>query len=330
MPHSSGGGFSGGGFHSSSGGGHGSSGSSNRTSTRPFPGAFCYVYYTRAGYARTLYTNRDPKTVQKTSIGTWILLAFFFLVPIGVVLFTGNHTPKKLDTNYATTILVQDDLNVLSAEEEATLDTTFHEFFDISGICPSIVTVQTENWKTKYANLQGFAYDKYLNLFKDESHWLIVYSADDTSKKNWAFEGMQGNDTDGILSKKVTDAFNKTCYDNLTGATYTVGGAIDNAFRTIMPTMMDRYFYVEPSLWIFVGIWEAVMVLVTVSTVLGVIRNKNLKTAVKVEGEVKRAMCPHCGNEYIRGTIDRCPKCQAFLDDEDAPRYVHFEDPSVK
>ena len=319
MPHSSGGGFSGGGFHS----GSSSSGHSYHSSSRPFPGAICYVYYDRKGRARTIYSNHPSPTSKKGPVGTFFVLGLLALLPAAIIAFAGNHNPVKLPTNYEHTFYIQDDLNVFSSEEEAKLKETFQQFFDLSGICPGLISVNTNTWKSHYSTLENFAYNAYLSKYKDESHWLLVYSAEDTIKTNWAFEGMQGDDTDQILTKRVTNNFNKTCYDALSGNVYTVAGAIDNALRGIMPNLMDYSFYVEPGIYVFSGIWEAGVIIAIVSTAFGAARFKHLKTAKRVEGDVTRKRCPHCGNEYIPGTIDRCPKCEAFLDD-DHPKFAHF------
>ena len=320
MPHSSGGGSSGGGgFHS----GSSSSGPTTRTSSHYFPGASCYVYYDRRGRARTLYTNQNPAAIQKTKIATYLLFGLLLIVPFIIIPVTGNHSPSMLSKNYEHSIVIQDQIGAFSDDEEAALTKTFQEFFDASGICPSLISIDNASWKNHYSKLEGYAYDAYINRFSDESHWLIVYSADDAAKTNWAFEGMQGDDTDGILTKKVTDIFNKTVYDNLGSVEYTAGEAIDSAFRAILPTLMDHYFYVEPTIWVFCAVWETVILVTIVFAIIGQFRNKNLKNAVKIDGEPNMTKCPHCGNPYVEGTIDRCPKCQAFLDP--SPVYAHYK-----
>lgn len=235
MPHSSGGGSSGGGFHS----GSSSSGPTHRTSSRPFPGAVCYVYYDRKGRAKTLYTNQNPKTAMRIPVGTFLLLGFLALVPAAIIPIAGNHTPTKLPTNYVHTIHIQDNLEVLSKEDKATLQDTFQQFFDLSGICPGLISVSNATWKAHYPSLESYALQTYLSQYSDESHWLIVYAADNNAKSQWAFEGMQGNDTDGILPRRVTDVFNKNMVAGLGDSATSVGSAIDGAFCSIMPTTIS-------------------------------------------------------------------------------------------
>ncbi len=321
MPHSSGG-SSGGSFHSASSGGGGSSTSTTRTSSRPFPGAFCFVYYDSHHRARTLYTSSaDPEKASKVSVRNYVILGIALLIPLAVVLLTGPHNPKKLSSDYSTTINVFDEPDYLSEEDEIALKATFNQFYEVTGICPSILTVPHATWKASHASLQGYAYDAYVKRYKDERHWLLVYAADDASKTNGVFEGMQGNETDGILTVRVTDKFGMYVTDAIAG-TSSVAEAFIGGFNLITPTVMDSYFYVEPGVWVFLGIWEGLILVATVSTIVADIRKKNLKNATKVEGEPKLCHCEHCGAAYYEGTTNVCPKCRA---DVTSPHYAHFE-----
>ena len=318
MPHSSGGGSSGGGFHGGSGS---SGGSSHRTSSRPFPGAYCYVYFDSRGRSRAIYTNADPRK-SKPKIGPYILMGVLLLVPAVIIPLVGNHNPKKLPTDYDTSIRIQDDLHVLSEQELPELNTTFAKFFDLSGICPSFVSISNGTWRGHYSSLQNYAYDKYINSFKDESHWLLVYSSDDAKKTNYYFEGMQGNDTDGVLTGRVTEQFTRTCLNYLSDPSVSVGKAINDAMASMLPTLMEHSFYVEPSLWVFMAIWEAGIALSTVFVIIGDVRMSRIKNATKVEGQPKKMRCEGCGYEYYDGTIEVCPKCGH---DVSHPHYAHFE-----
>ena len=305
MPHSSGGGSSGGGFHSGS---SSSGGPSYRASSRYFPGATCYVYYGRGGLMRTVYLSGDVHAAKKSKIPALIGIGVLMLVGVGVAVFFGFHNPKKLSTSYSTSIVVEDGTDVLTDAEETTLKKTFDEFYTLSGICPSFVSIDNATWKGGYASLSGYAYDKYLAMFKDESHWLIVY-ADDGNKANWAFEGMQGNDTDNVLTRRVTDDFNSCFHDGLSAPSSRVGTALDEAFHRIMPHLMESYFAIEMPMVFFLVAWEGGLAVIFVVTLVGSFRSKGLQNAKKVEGEIVRKHCPSCGNEYAEGTVDACPKC---------------------
>ncbi len=52
----------------------------------------------------------------------------------------------------------------------------------------------------------------------DENHWLIVYSQKGQigdADFDWSFEGMQGDNTDDILTSSVTSDFNADLYHKL-------------------------------------------------------------------------------------------------------------------
>lgn len=324
MPHSSGGGSSGGGFHSSSGGSHSShSGSSSRPTVRTgshyFPGAHCYIYYDARRRAHALYSNGEIATTR-INYGNFIVLGAMLLVPIAILGFIGIHRPQKIRTDYATSITVTDQLNVLSDAEENTLKNTFQEFFTISGICPSFVTISNQTWKdANYASLEGYAFDYYVDTYADESHWLIVYAADDASKKNWAFEGMQGDDTDDVLTVRVANNFNKTAASYLEAGA-DVGASFENAFRTIMPTLMDVTFHLDPAIWVFCVIWEGIAGTVFAMSIIDAKRRKAASKATRVEvpegKDLRKVTCAYCGGQYYEGTIIQCPHCGATVNDD--------------
>ena len=320
MPHSSGGGSSGGGFHSGGSSHHGgSSGNASRISTRPFVGATSYIYYTRSFQPRVIYSSTSPDQLRKSSPAAYVFLGIFALVPVGVMLFTGIHNPAKLPTNYASTIEVIDHVDALSDEEEAALESTFNEFYTVSGISPYLLCIDNETWSSSFSSLEDYAYREYLKLFSDESHWLIVYAGKSGSpRENWHFEGMQGNDTDGILTTKVTDAFNSALYDDLRGNAYTVGGAVDHAFRSILPTLMDKSFYVEPAMIVFSCAWFGMVAFFLAAMIVNDVQRKALKGAVKATNVNPASIktCIRCGTQYYPGSITKCPKCGTSLADD--------------
>ena len=153
-------------------------------------------------------------------------------------------------------------------------------------------------------------------MFIDESHWLIVY-ADDGAKSNWAFEGMQGNDTDPVLTTRVTNNFNTFLYDKLSLPNSGVGDSINQAFHHIMPTMMDSYFEIETPMIFFLVAWEGFLTVMFVVTLVQHFRSKGLKIATKINGQPIFKHCPTCGNEYAEGTLYKCPKCGTQLSSEE-------------
>ena len=114
------------------------------------------------------------------------------------------------------------------------------EFQEITGICPVIYTTFDEYWQDDYADLESYAYDVYVNNFKDESHFVIVYSIkedDQVLLKNekigvpdYAWEAIQGNDTDNILTETTFKHFANKVQKELEDGE-NPGRAFDDAFQ---------------------------------------------------------------------------------------------------
>jgi len=210
MPHSSGGGSHGGGSH---GGSHGGS-RGPRISNHYFAGARRYRKHNMTtGFDEYVYASSKP---QKANIGSIITLAIFALMFVGFG-FAGiiSDRPTKLKTKYMDTAAIHDDVDIL--EHEASLLVTLEEFQDITGICPVIYTTLDEFWQEDYSDLESYAYDVYVDNFKDESHFVIVYSIsindlvlqknENTDVPDYAWEAIQGYDTDNLLTETTFKHF---------------------------------------------------------------------------------------------------------------------------
>ena len=312
MPHSSGGGSSGGGFH---GGSSGSSVNTTRYSSRPFAGASCYVYYGAFSHApRVVYTNGSPKASMRNAIVSVVVLFVFAIAPWGFLIWSGYHNPVKLATNYDTTLHIDDTRNLLTPAQEESLKGKFTEFFTVSGITPALVTVDDADWTT-FATLEDYAYRKYVSLFSDERHWLIVFSTFGSNTSRWAYEGMQGNETDPILYTQKTDRFNAVMRETLGNDRNNLYNAVDASFSAILPGLMELSFSLDWKLLAFGIVWSSITLVAAGMSVVGLFRQKGLKNAVQVPDGTNLVMekCPHCHAPYYVGTTDRCPKCgEAF------------------
>ena len=335
MPHSSGGGFHGGGFHGGGGfsGHHYGRGTSNvpLVSRFHYPGATAWLYYTSRGVPHIVYSSQDiTKTPKSGGPFAYVLLGIFAVLPIAFIALAGQQHPARVGMNYDTTAIIKDNAGVLSASETFELQSIFNEFRSASGVTPSIVTVNNGNWEPGFLwhdffpnekyTLEDYAYSTYVNNFNDESHWLIVYACDKGTKKgNWAFEGMQGDNTDGVLFENVTGAFNHKLYDCLSGEK-TVGESFIEAYNYIIPNLMKDSFYVDGGLIAFTVIWELFVAAMIGITIKSQINSKDYAKAQKIENpdSIVMKQCKHCGASYYKGTVDRCPKCgrSVLMDDE--------------
>ena len=220
MPHSGGGGSHGGGGH---GGSHGG-GSSTRTSHRYFPGSRRYRRRYRDGREEYFYSNSDPR--KRNNLASLIMLIlfggfFFGIMGIGI----STSLPKRLTEEYDwPNTRVIDNIDVISEEDEEELEEILEDYNDVTGICPIIYTMYDEDYVGYYADLESFAYQKYVMEYDDEQHYLIVYSIPQDQVEDfrsgslrvpdYSWEIMQGNDTDPLFTEAVDDSIVEQVQEN--------------------------------------------------------------------------------------------------------------------
>ena len=287
MPHSSGGGSHGGGSHGGShshGGGGG--GSSQRYSGRYFPGARRYMYHRRNGSVGYIYTDRPIRksSVIELIIPLVILIPFMF-VPI-IALFSsginfGPPKPLKTLSTYEQTHIA-DNIDVINERE---LEPILAEFQTKTGICPYVMTVNNEDWQGRYSSLENYAYDLYVNTFGDEQHWLVIYSEPETPDEDfndWYWEGMQGNDTDRILTESKANKFLDSLHKYLTKNDVSVTEAFCIAFSEANGYMMERNTSLTDLLpfAFFILIWVIVIGANMVGMIVAFVRGRRDYTEV--------------------------------------------------
>ena len=316
MPHSSGGGHGGGGFHGGGSfhSGHGSSSSSRvktiRYSRAYFPGAYCLIYYDRLFRPHAFYSDSLDDQKRKPNWKVLIGYVALLLLPIIIAFAFSFHFPRMISDNYDNKIVIEDTADVLTDSEEQSLKNTFKAFFDKTGITPSFESVNGYYPD----NLEDYAYSSYVHKFKDEKHWLIVYSKIDERNK-WAFEGMQGNDTDSVLTTYQTDKFNKDLHKALSNTDITIYQAFDNTFTSFADEVMKPYFYMDKGMIAFVLIWAGIFGFLIFSQVMDNLRLKHIgESTVVLKEEPRLEKCPYCDSPYYAYSIDRCPKCGGIVD----------------
>lgn len=200
MPHSSGGGSHGGGSHGGHhGGGHGGH-SAPRVSRNYYHGSVRYRYR-HHGRERYFYASPQYRPFHPAR-----LLLLFIYIPIFIAVCTSMKTTLFGETPKSNDIVIIDGADVL--DDVGNLNNAMSSFYHKTGVVPAVVTVNHSNWQGYYSSLEEYAFDRYLQEFDDEMHWLIVYSEPDTAySQNWCWEGMQGDNTDSILTATVTSEF---------------------------------------------------------------------------------------------------------------------------
>lgn len=328
MPHSSGGGSHGGGSHSSShhssGGGSHSSGSSIRTQNTYFTGSHRYVRY-HDGRADYIFSSSSSLNKPASKIGRFLLICFY--IPFFAVgIFTATQVveiPKPLTTHYEKNVDVVDVTDRFTDAEEQELYAELTEFYNQTGIPVTIDTEANQYWQGSYNSLENYAYDLYVNHYSDEDHWLIVYSDDLSDRQtaefnDWYFEGMQGYNTDGILTTSVTDKFNQNLNKQLLIKNNTTSQAFIIAFEELNKSVMKPHIVTEGIL--FTVFWNVFTIIHFSIMMFATGKNsKKYKDYIACpddDEEVakkKEIRCEYCNGVYYRGTVTSCPHCGAAL-----------------
>ena len=332
MPNSSGGGSHGGGAHSSPHGG--SSGRSGvKISRTRFPGSRRYVTYHK-GEQRYFYANKnyDPKYDFKRLLIGIIYLPFLLFIILSV-----KKSFPKVPKDYKHNIVITDEADVIA--DEWALHDSLEAFMNKTGVTPSVVSVYDDDWQESYQNLESYAYDRYLQEFGDEMHWLIVYSkpkvytADGAA--DWQWKDLQGNDTDPVLKARETQKFNKKLTELLEDKSLNAGTAISEAFDyftdnisllpqlsvMIMPLFMLAFLVFHA--YFMLGFNELKYRNAVPAPEEGI---DDISAISYGEYEIKskiadiasargKKMCPYCGGVFAQ-SLSRCPHCNANVSDE--------------
>ena len=321
MPHSSGGGSHSGGshggsFHSSSSGSSGSHSSGPRVSRSYFAGAHRYVYY--RGHRPVYYYSTkkvDASNWKSTVISTAVIIVIW--LSAGLAMFgDAFFPPEPLPLNYTETdLVITDAASVLTDSDTDELCAAFQEFQDTTGVTPALLTTNDEEWEGYYRTLEDYAYDTYVNWFDDESHWLIVYSepeAHDPAFTDWKWEGMQGDDTDSIITEDVADKLTASVQKYLTKQSCSVGEAVARGFRDLLPGIMNAH----PDAGMIIPFVFMIVIpcIFMGNRIIEALRSRGQAKAVRCEtdqGAIQEDKCEYCGGIYVHGLHESCPHCGA-------------------
>lgn len=324
MPHSSGGGSHSGGSHSGSGFSSSSSSSGGSSAKHikntSFPGARRYVYYENY---RPVYIYADYDIRKGTASGKFFsILGSAVSLLFGIMLLAMCYDkPQKMDTSPSYSCEIVDCAGVI--DDADMVQSAIDDFYDETGIPVEVITVENSDWQGVYSDLENYAYDLYVNHFADESHWLIVYSTPDGYSssdgfEDWYWEGMQGNDTDDVLTKSVTNSFNDELQKNLTARTrYTVSSAISTSFDDLTPTVMKSKVN-----WTMLFTSIAILAFVCLHACLMIGINPKARKYAKAKpcsDAAQEKACEYCGYTYVVDTCTECPHCGAPIPPEDQP-----------
>ena len=327
MAHSSGGGSSGGGSHS---GGGGRGGSANtKFGSRYYPGSHRYVYYVggrpRYYFSDEPYTTKTAREQKRGRILSGILTGGGALIFFIISLMASFHIFGRVETDYDTTVVIEDSAGILTGEDEEELRASFDSFLDLTGVTPAFVSIKEAEWKGAYSTLEVYALKTYYNMFPDEKHWLFVYS-DGGDRETWGWEGIIGDDCESAITEAQEEELTEKIQQNLWASSrYSVGGAIAAALDQLSQTVTKTTFDSEMGF---------MLIMLAGLSVYGIYM---LITGIKMDPEndpkvqssrcttdsdkPSEDTCEYCGGVYVHGIHYNCPHCGAPIKVEKGEAY---------
>lgn len=320
MPHSSGGGsHSGGSSHSSS---HSSGGGSHSGGGRSAPpiyssyhtGTHRYVYYHNhrpVYYFSSQRASGDP--VSAVFLLIFLIIWIAMSMPFWIM---SIHIPQKVAADYDTSIVIEDNAQIFSPEEEYELGVQLNNFLELSGVTPSVITVNESDWVEYYYDLETYAYDLYVNRFPDEKHWLIVYSTQAKAENefdDWKWEGMAGDEITPAVTSSKERQLTSIMQKNLTARTrYTVSEAIGKTFDELSVGLMNPQ--IDWPSFFFMVIFDGLALIVMIPQIISGFKDIGRANAVRCKTDQEKPqedVCEYCGGVYVHGLHISCPHCGA-------------------
>lgn len=313
MPHSGGGGSHSGGSHD---GGGGSGGSPRPAmSHRPYHGCRSYVYYYRnrpyVYYADRLY-NPKSEAIMNIIKCTIFMIAFMIMIAGQLSVCKG-----KLPLTYIHSIYIEDGIGLI--EDKQALIQYLEEFKEKSGVTVSVITEKPQ-LATIGESCELKSLNKYMELWDDESHWLIYYLGEEKDRSDdWEWNLMCGDDCVRVLPQSQEDVFTDEFHRRLVAyERFTFDEAIIQSLDALTVYTNTRlvfkgtYNTVDPVYIIFV-LPILLPLTVTVSSIITLIHPSAKKRAQmeasEFKGEKQEYKCPYCDRIYIRNQTYSCPYC---------------------
>lgn len=267
------------------------------------------------------YSNESLDQGWSRYFGAIVIAAVLMLIGAFEMLASNtNVQPLSLSGVKNTNVEIFDDYGILG--DTSTLRQSLEDFKSETGIVPTVVVIENKEWVDQGYQLEQYAYNWYVYHYDDEKHWVIMYSEEIGSNDtfgNWYWEGMQGDDTDYIVTEDVANKFTDSLHNYLiAGSRYTKSEAIAQAFDDLHGTLIgpkkNTEGFVEGILHFIIG--AVIMLVVIVLRVKNKAEIKGFKEikGVKIENNAPlEDTCAYCGCAYAIGTVYTCPHCGAAI-----------------
>lgn len=245
-----GGGSSSGGSHSSrSSSSHSSrsssSSSSYRSSSRPFRGSYNRSWYDRRGGYHSYYTDNVNYGVASgaSKVIRIVVAIFISLHAFGMfsqILPNAVHFGKKVD-GVESRISIEDNMNLMTADEEEKALRLFKKVYDKSGMP---ITLVTDDFNYMYVSdtIEVHSEKLYYERGLDEDSMLIFFASNPRDSSIWTYDMYCGDNTVDCMTDATFDKliyqFQKGMYNG--GLYNAIEYSIDSVYDELATTTFDK------------------------------------------------------------------------------------------
>jgi len=224
-------------------------------------------------------------------------------------------------------IMVIDEADVLTADEEQKTIELLHKVYDASGM-PVTVYTDSFNWKNYYNSLEVYSEELYYNIGYDEDAMIILFTTENVNGfYDWEYDMYCGDDTYDCLSDASFDKLLSNFQKGM--AKQSLYEALDYSWNSVIDELAKTTIN-----WVFVPV--IVMILAFYAgfyvSILGSVRKQNQAYRYFKENPDKLtkepmtlySKCPSC-NASNATQSETCAYCGTLLKINDAN--VQFVDP---
>lgn len=281
-------------------------------SHRYYPGAARFVYYTKRGRVKELYASGRDKARPAATIGVCILMTLVTVPLVWLLLSIGVFTPLPLDLNsYDAKIVLEDRLGVGQTDG---LTDALEAFRQATGVAPGLALIRDGEWRENSADLEEYALSEYARLFDDEKHFLALLSFPDEGGEEgfsgWTWEGMTGCECQTAFNTDSKAAFEKLLRQRLSlSSPETLADSLASVYAEFAASGMQKQ--VSTGYLVLAGAALLIYAVLMWAFIRDQIDRKRLETAVAVLRDAGDARCESCGQRYVIGSAETCPRCGA-------------------
>ena len=169
-----------------------------------------YVFINRHGRESYFYSAVEPKRKKLSEIIAMMSMIAISLIVVCLMMIFSSYPTKISDGECeASGVYYTDSADLI--KDESAFNAAMKSFYEKTGAEPYLFTTTEALFPSSVYgtlsknSLEEFAYDKYLDLFDDEGHYMICYARANDGTEMWL--EMAGTDTTSLLDDEVFESF---------------------------------------------------------------------------------------------------------------------------